>query len=111
MVPFSAASTIGKPCSRFAKMFSRTTIALSTNKPTASAIPPRDMMFKLRSVRSIRANVPITETGIVTPTINVALALPRKPYRTITANKAPNIAADLTSLTAERMNCDWSAMI
>ena len=108
LVPLRAASRMFSPCSFLRTMFSSTTIELSTSMPTASAIPPRDMMFSDTSLRYISRNVPITETGIATPVIVVARESLRKPYSTMMAMMPPRIAAFFTSSTADEMNRDWS---
>ncbi len=46
-VPSVALVTASAPSSRFRKMFSRTTIALSTSMPIPSASPPNVMMFSV----------------------------------------------------------------
>ena len=105
-VPAFAASAMPRPCSRLRTTFSRTTIELSTSIPTASAIPPSDMMLSEMLFVYMSRNVPITETGIAMPTIVVARASFKNPYRTKIAISPPSIAATLTSLTADEMNVD-----
>ena len=78
LVPRVAASTRERPSSRWRTMFSSTTTALSTSMPTASAMPPSDMMLSDRSNMYISTNVPITETGIARPVMSVARASRRK---------------------------------
>jgi hypothetical protein len=89
-------------------MFSSTTIELSTSMPTASAMPPSDMMFNETPFVYISRNVPITETGIAIPTMVVARASRRNPNSTMIAMMPPRNAAFLTSSTADAMNRDWS---
>jgi hypothetical protein len=107
-VPFCADSRILSPCSFLRTMFSSTTIELSTSIPTASAMPPSDMMFNDTLLIYISRNVPITETGIAMPVIVVARESLRKPYSTMIAIMPPRIAAFLTSSTDDEMNFDWS---
>ena len=76
--------------------------------PTASAMPPSDMMFSEMLFVYISRNVPMTEIGIATPTIVVARASRRKPYRTMIAKRPPTTAAFFTLSTAEEMKRDWS---
>ncbi len=59
-----AASSPAACSSRCRKMFSSTTMLLSTSMPTPSASPPRLMMFSETPARSSRLNVPITEMGM-----------------------------------------------
>ena len=105
-VPFLAASRVLSPCSLFRKMFSSTTMALSTSMPTASAMPPSDMMLSEISFAYISKKVPMTEIGIATAMIEVARESRRNPYSTIIARMPPKIAAVVTSLIAEAMNFD-----
>ena len=81
---------------------------LSTSIPTASAMPPNDMMLSDTSFRYISRKVPMTETGIAMPVIVVARESLRNPYRTMMAMMPPRIAAFLTSATDEEINVDWS---
>ncbi len=63
--PTDAAWMGGAPSSsRCRKMFSSTTMELSTNIPTPSARPPRLMMLRLTPAASMSAKVPTTEIGI-----------------------------------------------
>ena len=55
-------------------MLSSTTTALSTSMPTASAMPPSDMMLSVTSKAYISTNVPSTETGIAMLVMSVARA-------------------------------------
>ena len=73
-VPSRAASAWLMPCSRRRTMLSSTTTALSTSMPTASAMPPRDMMLSDRSKAYISRKVPMTDTGMAMPVIRVARA-------------------------------------
>ena len=108
LVPSVAASRRERPSSRWRTTFSSTTTALSTSMPTASAMPPSDMMFSDRSNMYIMTNVPITDTGIARPVMNVARASRRNRYRTRIASRPPMSAASRTSPIAEEMNLDWS---
>ena len=76
--------------------------------PTASAIPPSDMMFSEMLLVYIRRNVPITDIGMAILTIVVERESRRKPYSTMMAKMPPTKAAFLTLLTADEMNRDWS---
>ena len=63
--PAVAACTAPSPSSdRCRKMFSSTTIELSTSMPTPSASPPRLMMLRLTPAASMSEKVPTTEIGI-----------------------------------------------
>ena len=81
---------------------------LSTSMPTASAMPPSDMMFSETSLVYISRNVPMTEIGMAMLTIAVERASRRKPYNTMMANRPPTSAAFLTLSTADEMKRDWS---
>ena len=82
-------------------MFSRTTIALSTNMPTPKANPPNETVFNVKPLKYISAKVEITEIGIAAPMIIVLEKLRRKNNKTTTASRAPTPAAVLTLLIAE----------
>ena len=73
-VPRRAASCRSSPCSWRRTMLSSTTTALSTSMPTASAMPPSDMMFSERLNAYISTNVPSTDTGMAMPAISVVRA-------------------------------------
>ena len=89
-------------------MLSSTTTALSTSMPTASAMPPSDMMLRETSKAYISTKVPSTDTGIAMPVMSVARASRRNAYSTRIASTPPRSAADLTSPMAAEMNFDWS---
>ncbi len=72
-------------------MFSSTTIALSTTIPTAKLSPASEITFRLRPVRAITTNVPITEIGMATAMIKVGRGLRRNSRRTSTARLPPII--------------------
>ncbi len=107
-VPRRAASRRSTPCSCLRTMLSSTTTALSTSMPTASAMPPRDMMLSVTSNAYISTNVPSTDTGIAMPVMRVARASRRNAYSTRIASRPPISAADFTSPIAAEMNFDWS---
>jgi hypothetical protein len=89
-------------------MLSSTTTALSTSMPTASAMPPSDMMLSDSPDQYISMNVPTTDTGIATPEISVMRASRRNVYSTRVASRPPISAAFLTSPIAAAMKWDWS---
>ena len=107
-VPSRAASRRSSPDSWRRTMLSSTTTALSTSMPTASAMPPSDMMLSVMSKAYISTNVPSTETGIAMLLISVARASRRNAYSTRIASRPPIRAEVLTSLMAASMNVDWS---
>ncbi len=76
--------------------------------PTASAMPPSDMMLSDTSFMYISRKVPITETGIDTAMMVVARESRRNPYSTMIASKPPMNAAEVTCWIAAEMNFDWS---
>ncbi len=87
-------------------MFSIETVASSTKMPTASAIPPSVITFKVwPSARSAMIETKI-ESGIETTTISVLRQLPKK-SKIINAVRSAAIAASLTTpLTAARTKTD-----
>ena len=62
--PTTAASINGAPSSLCRKMFSSTTMPLSTNMPTPNARPPKLTVFNVKPLKYISANVEMTEIGI-----------------------------------------------
>ena len=99
-VPRSAATLGDSPMPRCRSMFSSTTIALSTTIPTAKLSPAREITFRFRPVSHIATNVPITEIGMATATINVGRGLRRKSSSMTTASEPPSIKLSETSPTA-----------
>ena len=77
-VPWRAASAAAMPCSRRRTMASNTTTALSTNIPTAKAIPPSDMILSDTFAQYISMKVPMTDTGMAMLVTRVARASRRK---------------------------------
>ena len=51
------------PRASIRSMFSSTTMASSTTMPMASTSPNSEMLFKLKSMAAMTANVPMIETG------------------------------------------------
>ena len=76
--PFIADSKAGLPCSRCLTMFSSTTIASSTTKPTERVNAIKVKLFRLNLKKNMAANVPMMEIGKAKLGINVADAFPRK---------------------------------
>ena len=58
-------------------VFSRTTIASSTTRPTAKTKPNKIKRFIDNPIAAINKNTPINETGIAQKGINAALAVPK----------------------------------
>ena len=90
-VPTLAAVTRSWPFSRFWKMDSRTTTALSTSMPVASIRPIMESTFKVLPIRNRKPTVAMIENGMAKPMARVAPSLRRKRNRTITARKAPMV--------------------
>ena len=59
-------------------VFSSTTIASSTTRPTASTKPNNINRLIEKPIPAITTNTPIKETGIAQKGINAALAVPKK---------------------------------
>ena len=78
LVPVSAASNLLNPSSSFLATLSATTIALSTNKPMASARAEIVKIFKVRSAAYIVAKLAAMETGIEVATTKEILHPPIK---------------------------------
>ena len=92
LVPTEAAWFASSPHSRWRKMFSKTTMALSNNIPMPKAIPPNDIIFKVRPAKFIKMNVDITAIGIATEIISVLRMFARKMNSMNTAKRPPKIA-------------------
>ena len=103
-LPSTAARFGSRPSSRWRKMFSSTTIELSTNMPTPSASPPKLTVLSVKPLKYISAKVAMTEIGIATPMISVEVRLRRKNSSTNTASTAPASAALSTLRIDARMN-------
>ena len=89
LVPLIAASITLSPSSRFLKILSTTTMALSTSIPAPNANPPSVITFKVRPLKYMRLNVAIIDMGMAMLIISVEPILRKKRNRTIIANRAP----------------------
>ncbi len=78
LAPSTAASSGPRPSSRKRKMFSKTTMALSTSIPTPKARPPKDIKFKLSLLKYIKTKVATIEIGIAAAITRVGRRLLRK---------------------------------
>ena len=90
--PFIAASCLEYPSVLKRYIFSNTTIALSTNIPTANANPPRVIMFNVILLKYSNVNDAIRDIGIDVPITNVVLIFFKKIYKITTASIDPIIA-------------------
>ncbi len=89
-------------------MFSMVTVASSTRMPTASARPPRVMMFRVWPVAASMATADSTASGIEAAMITVERQEPRK-IRIIRLVRAAAIAPSRTTPETEAFtNSDWS---
>ena len=79
---------------------------LSTNKPIASAIPPRLIILRLMSLPYIRLKVATMDTGIEIEMMIVGQMFLRNRNSTNIARIPPIIAADFTSEIALVMKTD-----
>ena len=64
LVPLSELSIIPAPSLRYRKMFSNTTMELSTSIPTANARPAMDIILRVISARSKTAKVTTIDMGM-----------------------------------------------
>jgi len=108
--PLIAASLGERPFSRFRKIFSMTTMALSINMPAPRANPPSVMILIVNPLKYIKLNVAMMDTGIETLTIKVVLMRRRKTYNTSMANKIPITAESLTSPIEAPIKSPWLLM-
>ncbi len=90
--PITAASCRGDPSSRWRKVFSITTTALSTSRPTPSAMPPRVIMLKVYPMAFIPIKVVTTDRGIASAMVIVGLTARRKMKMTPMAMMLPTSA-------------------
>ena len=72
LAPLIAASRLPSPASRWRWMFSTTTIASSTTKPTAITMATRVRLFRLKPSTYINASEAISDTPSTLDTIRVA---------------------------------------
>ena len=98
-VPLMAASFTETPCSICRKIFSTTTIALSTSIPAPNARPPKVIIFRVKPLKYIRLNVATMDIGIAKAIIAVTFMRRKKMKRTKTAISTPISAVSRTSFT------------
>ncbi len=110
-VPTAAAVRASAPSARSRKMFSTTTMALSTSIPAPSASPPSVIRLSERCWKYITAKVTRIESGIATATTSVAGRLRRKKTSTSTARPMPTSAVSLTSPMAAWISRERSTAI
>ena len=79
-------------------MFSSTTIASSTTRPTARTNPNNINKFIENPMPASIVKTPINETGIAQKGTNAALAVPRNRYVTADTRIIARIIASTTSL-------------
>ena len=91
--PSRAACRRVSPCSNWAWMFSTTTIASSTTKPTAMVIAKSDKLSSVKPASHMAANVPARDKGTVRPTASVCAARRKNSITTSITNKmaAPKV--------------------
>ncbi|MCW0449380.1 hypothetical protein NB706_002214 [Xanthomonas sacchari] len=96
-----AASIRLAPCSAWRTMFSMTTMASSTTKPTDRVSASIEMLSRLKCSRRITAKVPISEVGSTSATIRVAIQLRRNSrITTITSTSEPTRVHSTSSTEA-----------
>jgi len=88
-LPSIAAGSAPWPSSRRRKMFSRTTIALSTSMPTPRARPPRVMRLRVNPAKYSSAMVAMMETGMAVAMTSVLRTFRRKKSRTSMVRMPP----------------------
>jgi hypothetical protein len=77
-------------------MFSSTTMALSTNMPTAKEMPARLTTLRVRSKIHRKIKVPTAEMGMATTVVKVEEMLLRKSRSTTRASNPPMTTLRLT---------------
>ena len=78
-------------------VFSNTTIASSTTKPTARTKPNKINKLIENPINAININTPINETGIAQNGMNAARAVPKNKYVTALTRAIASIIALTTS--------------
>ncbi len=106
--PFSAASKGFSPSSMWRTMFSSTTIASSTTKPTHSVSAMSDRLSRLYPSPYMTAKVPTSDRGSARLGITVAERLRRKRKITSTTRQSVSRSVNLTSSTDSRIETDRS---
>ena len=88
-VPWTAARGAGRPLPLRRKIFSITTMELSTSMPMPSERPDRVIMFRVRPAKYIRTIANNTDRGILMPTTTVGRKSRRNSARMMMASRAP----------------------
>ncbi len=105
-VPSMAAVRGESPSSCLRKMFSNTTMELSTTIPTPRANPPRVSRFTVSLKAYIMTNANMIESGIETATKSVLPKWRKNRKRTATASSAPMPAFSARLVMEFVMNTD-----
>ena len=92
-------------------MFSTTTMASSTTKPTAMVSAISDRLSRLKCIRYIAANEPASASGTVTLGMSVAQKLRRNKRITSTTRQMVSSSVNSTSTTEARMVTVRSRMV
>ena len=92
-------------------MFSTTTMASSTTKPTAMVSAISDRLSRLKFIRYIAANEPASASGTVTLGMSVAQKLRRNRRITITTRQMVSASVNSTSSTEARIVTVRSRMV
>ena len=106
--PLRAASSGCSRIRRWRSMFSRTTIESSTRIPTTSDNASSTIWFCVKPNPLMGMNVAMSEVGIATATMNVALAVCRNRKTIRTTSSMPSKRLWFTSFRASLTNFDWS---
>ena len=96
-VPSSAATAGSLPICIWRKIFSRTTIASSTRRPTARERASRVSILTEKPAAKTRIKAPISELGKAKPVITVDRTFARNKKTTIITSTMPIIIDSLTS--------------
>ncbi len=108
LAPSRIAGSTSLPCSRCQLMFSIVTVASSTRMPTASASPPRVMMFSVSPSNDSAVTEPRIASGIDVAMISVERQLPRNSRIIRLVNEAAITPSRTTLLIAPVTKTDWS---
>ncbi len=104
-IALTVASLRSRPSSSMMRIvFSTTTIASSTTMPMASTRPNSDSVLMERPITAITANVPSSDTGMVTAGMSVVRRSCRKTYTVRTTRAIATNSVMITSRIEAVMN-------
>ena len=107
-ISLAASSTVAPPSLNLRVMYSSMTTISSTTSPTAAAMPPSVMMFRLSPSAISNRAVEASTAGSRMATTSTKRRLRRNTYSTRPASRVPIRMASRTLEAAARTRSDWS---